>query len=300
MSKRLRFIISIVIILLTIAEFTYYLSRHSYLLKQLAHTQLSTILWLLLLYSVMLGVLALILQATLSVCHLTIKLKDNLLLNAYSLFVNFFIIGQAGPGVRAVYLKKHYKLLVRKYIFVTLLYYAGYAVISTGLVLAGSNVSWWLKIISTLVVIGVCIGVVRLYTLRTKLKSDSLNLSLNTLFKLLIVTLLQALLQIIIYMVELHSVNSHVSLSQTITYTGVANLALFVGLTPGAIGIRESFLVLSEKLHHISSANIISANLIDRSVYLVFLGILFIATISFHVQDRFSSKGSVDPIVPTE
>jgi uncharacterized membrane protein YbhN (UPF0104 family) len=300
MSKKLRFIISIVIILLTIAEFTYYLSRHSYLLKQLAHTQLSTILWLLLLYSVMLGVLALILQATLAICKLNIKLKDNLLLNAYSLFVNFFIIGQAGPGVRAVYLKKHYKLLIRKYIFVTLLYYAGYAVISTGLVLAGSSVPWWLMIISALAVVGVCILVVKLYTSRSKFKSGSLNLSLNSLFKLFLIILLQAVLQIVIYMIELHSVNSHITLRQTITYTGVANLALFVGLTPGAIGIRESFLVLSEKLHHISSANIISANLIDRSVYLVFLGILFVATISFHIQDRFSSKDTVDPIAPTD
>jgi uncharacterized membrane protein YbhN (UPF0104 family) len=107
---------------------------------------------------------------------------------------------------------------------------------------------------------------------------------------LFLATVLQAIVQVTIYAVELHSVNHHISLSQIITYTGAANLALFVSLTPGAIGIRESFLIFTEHLHHISSANIILANVIDRSVYLIFLLILVVLVSIWQIKNKWDSK----------
>lgn len=288
MKKNVRIGLSILIVGLTLAEFAYYLSKHSYLLRHLAHTPPWIIVWIILLYGVMLGVLALIMQASLRICRVKMTAQDNVLLNMYSLFVNFFLIGQAGPGLRGAYLKKYHGLLVRKYIFVTLLYYGCYAIVSALLLLAGSRAPWYFTVSAAVIMGGVGFAVVSLYTRRRKVGKDGLNLNISTLSYLMAVTLLQAMLQIGIYFIELHSVNGHVSLKQTMAYTGVANFALFVGLTPGAIGIRESFLVFSERLHHISSANIIAANIIDRSVYLVFLGILFIAIISFHVKRKFS------------
>jgi uncharacterized membrane protein YbhN (UPF0104 family) len=77
---------------------------------------------------------------------------------------------------------------------------------------------------------------------------------------------LQVSLLVGIFFVELHAVGSHANLGQVVTYTGAANLALFVSITPGAIGFRESFLILSERLHHINNATILAANVIDCSV----------------------------------
>jgi uncharacterized membrane protein YbhN (UPF0104 family) len=288
MKKNLRIGLGILIVLLTIAEFAYYLSKHTYLIKHLAHTPPTTIVWILLLYTVMLAALALIMEASLRICRVTMGVRDNMLLNMYSLFVNFFVIGQAGPGLRAAYLKKYYGLLVRKYIFVTLLYYACYAAVSALLMLAGSPVPWFLTVLAALAMGGVGIGVVYLYIRHRKMGSDGLSLNVTNLSYLMLATIFQAIIQISIYFIELHSVNGHVSLKQTLAYTGVANFALFVGLTPGAIGIRESFLVFSERLHHISSANIIAANIIDRSVYLVFLGLLFVAIAGLHIKRKFS------------
>jgi uncharacterized membrane protein YbhN (UPF0104 family) len=288
MKKNIRVIVGLLIVLLTIAEFGYYLSKHTYLLRHLAHTPPVIIVWIILLYIAMLGALVLIMQASLRICRVAMDSRDNLLLNMYSLFINFFLIGQAGPGLRAAYLKKYYGLLVRKYIFVTLLYYGCYAIISALLMLAGSSAPWFLTVLAALAAGGISFGVVSLYMRRRKIGKDGLSLNVTNLSYLMLATLFQAFLQISIYFIELHSVNAHVTLKQTMAYTGVANFALFVGLTPGAIGIRESFLVFSERLHHISSANIISANIIDRSVYLLFLGILCVVIASLHIKRKLS------------
>src|SRR5580700_3118536 len=104
MKKRTRLILSSSIILLTLGALVYYLSHHHSLLKQLGHTPLSVIAWVFVLYIAWLGALVFILQAILHMCHATIKTSDNILLNAYSLFANFFIPGQAGPALRGIYL----------------------------------------------------------------------------------------------------------------------------------------------------------------------------------------------------
>lgn len=288
MKKNVRIGVGVLIVLLTIAEFAYYLSKHTYLIKHLAHTPPLTIVWILLLYIAILGALVLILEASLRICRVAMGPRDNILLNTYSLFINFFVIGQAGPGIRAAYLKKYYGLLVRKFLFVSLLYYACYAIVSALLMLAGSPVPWYFTILAALLFVGISFGAFSFYMRHRKLKNEKFNLSLSNLSYLMLATILQAILQVSIYFIELHSVNGHITLKQTLAYTGVANFALFVGLTPGAIGIRESFLIFSEKLHHISSANIIAANIIDRSVYLVFLGILCVFIVSAHIQRRFT------------
>jgi hypothetical protein len=74
---------------------------------------------------------------------------------------------------------------------------------------------------------------------------------------------------------------------QAVVYGGAANFSLFVALTPGAIGFREAFLEFSRQLHHIPTSGILAASVIDRSVYVAFLGLLFLMTVGLHVGDRF-------------
>ncbi|HZL07693.1 MAG TPA: hypothetical protein VFC50_00680, partial [Candidatus Dormibacteraeota bacterium] len=78
----------------------------------------------------------------------------------------------------------------------------------------------------------------------------------------------------------------HISWGQAMSYSGAANFALFVSLTPDAIGFRETFLVFSHRLHHVSTANILSANVIDRGAYVIFLLLLFVVVLSLHAKDR--------------
>jgi hypothetical protein len=43
-------------------------------------------------------------------------------------------------------------------------------------------------------------------------------------------------------------------------------------------------LLFSRQLHHISSANIVAANIIDRAIFIVVLLVLFVLTLGFHAK----------------
>jgi uncharacterized membrane protein YbhN (UPF0104 family) len=92
--------------------------------------------------------------------------------------------------------------------------------------------------------------------------------------------------------VQLNAVDPGITASQVAVYTGAANLALFVSFTPGAIGFRESFLVFTQQLHHISNSTIVAANTIDRSVYVLMLLILGLVILATHARRRLAINPS--------
>lgn len=294
MKKRVRLALGLLLIVATIAVFAVYLHGHTNLLRELRHVSPVTAVWLLVLYGAWLGALVLILQAALYICRSSVSVEENILLNAYSTLTNFFIPGQGGIALRGVYLKKKHNLRVRDYVTSMLLYYACYAIVSAFMLLTPSR-PWWQSILGILVVAGAVVLGVRWYMRRLQPQKDGLNIHLPSIVFLLVATIVQAVIQVVIYLVELHSVNRSISLSQVITYTGAANFALFVALTPGAIGIRETFLVFSQSLHHISTANIVDASIIDRAIFLVYLGLLFALTLVLHAKNKLQVSKTNDP-----
>ena len=118
-------------------------------------------------------------------------------------------------------------------------------------------------------------------------KQIKLQFTRAKLTRLVFLTLAQATTQAIIYGIELHSLHPiGFTIKRVISYTGAANFSLFVSLTPGAIGFREAFLEFSQKLHHFTTASILAANIIDRGVFLIFLGILFIIMLATHAKNK--------------
>ena len=172
---------------------------------------------------------------------------------------------------------------VKDYLFATLLYYGFYAIISGSFFLIGSR-PWWQSV--ALIVIGAIGSAVFIRWYARKKAIAGSGFTIRNLGLLFAATAAQMVIQLIIFYIELKSVNAGTSLAQALTYTGTANFAVFVSLTPGAIGIREAFLAFSETFHHLPQAVIIAANVIDRSVYLLFLGVLFIMTLSLHAKDK--------------
>ena len=61
-------------------------------------------------------------------------------------------------------------------------------------------------------------------------------------------------------------------------YTAIVATSLLLSLTPGAIGIRESLLVLVGTTLDISNHQIVQIAIIDRGVHFLLLGFLYIAT----------------------
>jgi uncharacterized membrane protein YbhN (UPF0104 family) len=287
---KIRIAIGFSIVIATIAAFTWYVSNHPEILDQLSQTAVSTILTIVLLYAGVLGALILVLYGSLMAYKKTMSWQENFLLNAYSSLVNFFGPGQSGPGFRAAYLKIKHGVKVKQYIFLTLIYYAFYAFFS-GVLLAAAAFAWWVTCGILIGIILACWIVLGFYMKRNESIFEKSNSSLVK--PLLIIgaaSLLQVILLWIVYFVELRSLDASISLGQAAIYTGAANFALFVALTPGAIGFREAFLVFSQSLHHIPNNIIVAANILDRAVYILFLGILFVFVLALHANKTLQVK----------
>lgn len=286
--RRTKNILVVAILLLTLAVFVRFFAEHPDYIRQLGHTNPWWIVAVVLLNVPMVGILILVYDTCLKLCGKRLAWKENFLLTSYSSIINFFGPLQSGPGVRAAYLKTRHKVRLRDYTLATLLYYGLFAFFSALFLLVGTR-PWWQTLLALAAVAGFSFFVIRWFLKRDKQPAASqFNLRGTLLARLMVVTFLQVLLTSFTYFVELKAVNHHISWGQAVSYSGAANFALFVSLTPDAIGFRETFLVFSKHLHHVSTANILSANIIDRGAYVIFLVLLLLVVLSLHVKDRLS------------
>jgi uncharacterized membrane protein YbhN (UPF0104 family) len=291
-KSRIKQVLAIVILLLTAVLFTRFFRQHPAYWQQLEHISRWTILWVVLLNVAMLAVLVGICQAIVNLCGRNISLRDNFLLTSYSSIINFFGPLQSGPGVRGVYLKAKYQVRLRDYTLATLLYLGFFALFSAFFLLAGTR-PWWQTILALGAVVAFSRYVFRLFQKRDKKPAEShFALRLRPLIVLAVLAFVQVLITIAWYFIELKAVNPHISLHQAVPYAGAANFALFVSVTPDAIGIREAFLAFSQHIHHVSTANIISANLIDRAAYVLFLAMLFVVILLTHAKARLGVRAA--------
>lgn len=219
-------------------------------------------------------------QASVRLCHKNLPLQNGFLLTIYSTIVNFFGPLQSGPGVRAVYLKQKIKLRLRDYTLAMLVYYFLFGALSVSLLFM-YRLAWLslLGIIATIVIMVVGSRLAHLRFLRWQV------------YLIFIYTLIQIIITACIYGIELRTVQaSGYSFSQVLSYTASANLAMFVSITPGAIGIREAFLVFAQSLHGISTASILAAGLLDRAFYVIFLVVLFLGSSGLHLKKLFKTN----------
>jgi uncharacterized membrane protein YbhN (UPF0104 family) len=266
--------------------FINYGRTHPGTFSQLRSVSGTTLITLLLLYVIFVGTNAVILFINIRMCSRKITYGDGFLVTAYSTLVNFFGPLQSGPGFRAVYIKKKFGISLKSIGIASLFYYGFYALFSLLFLLLGFAQAW------VGLVVLLAAGAFVLGFIRRKLASaEAKNLVHPKLIAGVgLVTLFQVLLISVIYFIELRSIDAVVSYKQALIYTGAANFGMFVSLTPGAIGIRESFLLFAERLHHIPDSTVLAASLLDRAVYFVFLGGLFVIVSLFHVRRRLATK----------
>jgi uncharacterized membrane protein YbhN (UPF0104 family) len=275
---------AIIVIVATVAAFIYYFATHPGVRQQLHRTSPAVLLLILVLYFGTIVALALVNAATLRLCKIRMPGSESLLLTSYSAVVNFFGPLQSGPAFRAVYLKKKYGIALKNYTAATFMYYFFFAAFS-GLFLLSGLLKWWLIV---LVLLGVIVMVVLHRSRRFGPRLKQLDLA--GCYYLAGASLLQVCLVAAVYYTELRSVAPGTHLSQAIVYTGAANFALFVSLTPGAVGFRESFLVFSRHLHHISNSTIVAASILDRAMYIVLLLVMALFIFGTHARRQLNIK----------
>src|SRR5579871_1415813 len=266
--KKYKVILVVFILLITVFVFIRFFTEHPQYWLALKHVKPSAVLAIIGLNALLTLVLALIFELSLRACQVKLPYKELLLVTAYSSIANFFGPLQTGPGVRAVYLKAKHQVRLREYTLVTLVGYALFAIISGLFLLVGSR-PWWQTVGVLIVIVVGCLGIIGLFVRRGQQKGKQLKLRFTPaiMLGLIVTTVAQVLIVAAYYAVELRAVGVHASIHQILVYTGAANFALFVSLTPDAIGFRESFLALSRRLHHIANASMLAANLLDRAVY---------------------------------
>ena len=286
-KQKIRAIVGILLLIAILAFFGFYLNDHPAIINTLRRTNPWLITVLILCYGIMMLWWMEIYNTTLSLCGDRLGNKENMLLSIYSTLANFFLPLQSGPGVRAGYLKKRHKVPITSYIFASLIYYAFYAIISAAFLFVASSY-WWLALPASIMAAIISYIVIYLAKKRFTKKGRQLtfNLTKTKMLRLFLLTLGQLAMQALIYGIELNSLQIPSTIRRVISYTGAANFSLFVSLTPGAIGFREAFLEFSRQLHHFSTNAILAANIIDRGVFIIFLGILFLIMLATHARDK--------------
>lgn len=292
MKRTIRSLLALLIVVGTIAAFVWYIQHNPAIIDQLKQTPPLAMTAIVLLHASGLVALMGILYASLRIYNKRMSVSENFSLNAYSSLINFFGPGQSGPGFRAAYLKIKHGLKIKQYLFAMLIYYTFYAIIS-GILLVASARPWWQTVLLTLAIIACCVLVLRIFMQRNKSSLQSSADTPSSKQRLIIpvaiiagATLFQIICLCLAYFVGLNAVGENISIGQALTYTGAANFALFVAITPGAIGFREAFLLFSQNLHNIPSDIIVAANVLDRAAYIIFLGLIFLVTLGMHTNKR--------------
>jgi uncharacterized membrane protein YbhN (UPF0104 family) len=277
------------VVLSTVCAFLWFSHMHPEVVGNLKQTTALTIVAIVAMYAGSIFSLAFILAATVQLFGKNLPYSEYLLLTAYSSLANFFGPGQSGPGVRAVYLKVKHGIDFKHFLFATFVYFAWLVLIS-GAMLIASSVPWWLMI-AFITATGAA-GAFVIWRITVPNRTVFVPLECKPrLVRMVLTTGIGTALQIAFitaaYFAELYAVDSSVTLSQAISFTGAANFSLFVSITPGAIGIREAFLFFSQNIHGVSTETIASASALDRAVYFVVLGLLGLLVLLTHAGQRF-------------
>ena len=286
--KNIRLAASILVLTLTALVFAHYIQTNPDVITQLKNTKLIYIAVVMILYLGVIFSLTIVNTISVRLCGKDIGKRESFNLTSTSSIANFFGPLQSGIGIRAVYFKSKLSIPIKQYGLVSLYYYGFYAFFSGVFLLFGSA-QFRLPLLAALA-LGASGTFLYIRKKTSGSSGEKLSISIKLLSKLAAVVLLQLTLITLIYFVELGALRQHASLGQVISYSGAANFSLFVAITPGAIGIREAFLVFSESLHHIPHDIVISANILDRGIYVVFLGLLFLWLITTHTQVKIKQR----------
>lgn len=300
-SKRVRIALSVLILVVTFSLFGYYIvTNPDKVIQPLLGLGLATVGLVILGYMGVTLTNSLILKESLKVLHTPYSLEKSFLLTAYSSIVNFFGPLQSGPGFRALYLKQKLGVKLRDFTATLVVYYIFFGLINVAVIGA-------FLVMQTGLLTGIALALLAFGALtaallllwkkvpKTRFKAVGAYLLSKQAAAIFLFTLFQCGLMAGIYFAELLTVNPGISLTQALLYTAVANLTLFVALTPGAIGIRESFLLFSQQLHGIDQQTVIAASVIDRALYFVVLGLLFLVSISLHTKKRLTINKNIEP-----
>lgn len=258
--------------------FLLYLRNNPTIVVALRQTSLMSIGVVFFIYTIFVVANYLLVLVTARYFEIRPKNIELFMVTIYSTLVNFFGPLQSGPGYRAIHFKTRHGIKLKAYAKVTMLYYLIFMILSA--LMFFSPRLYFLPALAVAFLV-ICI----VYKRGLFLGYDAKFISTITL-----IAAFQLLLGVFLFYSELSFVGDRPTIASAISYTGGANLAILAGITPGAIGIREGFLVLSQSLHGIPNEQLLAANVLDRSVYFLFLFVLFTLSNALQIKKKLAPR----------
>ncbi len=220
---------------------------------------------------------------------------------------NFFGPLLGGASIRAVYLKKYHNLPYSKFTATLMGYYmmlfmanAALAIISLILLPKTHQTSLLLIFFSMWLLALIALMFIKLPKrekfansgiVSSKLGSSIIKILYDVeegwqllirnkqlLIKMTGLALLSLSATLFISFIEFQALHISYNFAALGLYTSLVAVSLLVSITPGAIGIRESMLILVSTTLGITNAEIIQVAVIDRGVHFLLLAVLFLLT----------------------
>jgi uncharacterized membrane protein YbhN (UPF0104 family) len=94
--------------------------------------------------------------------------------------------------------------------------------------------------------------------------------------RLMMLTMMTIISAMGIYYIEFFAIGVRLSLLQVILYSVLSSMAMFISITPGAIGVREAVFLIFSGVLMITDEQIIQTAIIDRGTLFLVLSFIYL------------------------
>lgn len=249
---------------------------------------------------------AMFLKIILTVFNVKISGKHSFFILIFTTIGNHFTPIRGGAGFRAIYLRKKFNLPFSQFIstlsgnyIIVILVYSFIALLSLIWIhlARGLHSPSLYVFIAGLFTFCLFISLIRIKTRRLEIQSNFklLNKAGTALkqtidgwngiltrrrlvIKLFLTVVFGFLFIFFITLVEFKFITAQTSIPSLMLYSALSNLSLFISITPGAIGIRESLFLIFQNLMNLTTGDVLNIAVIDRGLVFVTLALLYLST----------------------
>lgn len=287
-------LLRIIILLIFTGLFFYYFSRYRSDFSVLSEIRLFDIVLILLGQVFVIITNAWLLAILCNVQKYSLAFFESLIVTLKASIINFFGFLQGGVGYKAVYLRKKHGIPYKKFLTLLFANYLAVFLMSSllGLIgtfillLRGKHINYSVALM-LLITTFICILIIffgKFLHFKSRLKpllifneiaSDWQLIAQQKqfIFQILGVALLQSILLGFVFYVELNAIGTTPNIEGVLVYSSLANLALFVAITPAAIGFREAILIFSQQTLGVSTSELLISSTLDRIIYFCILAL---------------------------
>lgn len=187
---------------------------------------------------------------------------------------NYLLPFKGGAGLRGIYLRKHhdfpYTYFLTALVATSVMVFfvnSSIGVTGMGLVYAYYKIFNWIVFGILGIFFLLCLTIIIFSPKMPNFRSNFLNQissaintwheikkSTSVVFKLLLIVLLHAFLNVLIIFFAFRSFSLNVPLTQTMIIASLSVFSMLIGMTPGSLGINEAVIVFSSRLFQITTA----------------------------------------------